>query len=245
MSAASGKFTPIKKGGIRVKQPSKQEVRSIVADYMTEQYTRGQTAGDPLAQLDRLHGRLVSAAKEYNSGPQHQRQAIAAAMQATSEFLSGQGFREETLAPLGRVADALLSISNQNRPDPLFSEKPRKAKPSRSQYDAMRQGFLAALIDTWIESCPPGSADLTTEQRRAASVISGAYFGDVSATTLANAKSYLRQAEQHAVVRQAYDFMRTALDADGALAGEDNEGLRAALKTRVELLNAQAGAQQP
>lgn len=72
-------------------RPSKEQVRSSVSEYMSEQYARSQSEADPRDGLDLLHGLLADAAKAYETGPGNQRQAVCDAIKASTDFLQAQG----------------------------------------------------------------------------------------------------------------------------------------------------------
>lgn len=220
--------------------PTKAQVRTIVSEHFAEQFERGHSVVDTSAGLDRLHGQLVAAAQAYEAGPQQQRQAVCDAIMATCEFLRGQGFGHAVTVPLSRVLWAIVDLCNQNRPDPLFSEKPRKTKPRRGMHESVRQGQLAAFADVWLEAHDADEGDVAAKLKRAARRISGAHFGRVGDTELNSARSYRARAEPEDIVVGAYSQLREALLAEANTAGGAEGGLRAAIEAQINALNARA-----
>jgi hypothetical protein len=226
------------------KRPSKTEVRSIVIDHISYQYTRKPTVADTTTQLERLHENLVEAARSYEIGPKQQREAVGSAVRSVSEFLNSQGFSTQTLAPLHRVSQALVEICQQNRPDPLFSEKPKKGKSQRGLADAIRQGRLAAFADAWLECHSTDEGTIPVRLARAARRMTGPYFGDVSKTMLDTARSYQRQTGNNPLIYNSYKQMKDALEAEARVAGGGMEGHRIAIEVQIDALNAKTEINQ-
>lgn len=221
------------------KKPSKEQVRSIVEDDITEQYTREESRLTRTA-LDRLHLQLVDAAKIYESEPTNQRQAVCDALIATSEFLEKQGFNDATLVPLSRVIVAMVDLCRQNRPDPLFCEKLKVGKPRRSLEDSIRQGHLAALADAWLEAYSNDEGGTNKRLARAARHMSGKHFGKVTREMLGSARSYQRQTGHNALVYDSHKQMKDVLNAEAKVAGGGECGLRTAIDVQIKALNIKA-----
>lgn len=225
-------------------RPSKQEVRTLVGEGLGELYERSPASVDCLAGLDRLHGQLVDAAQAYETGPKQQRQAICDSIIATTDFLKGQGFTNETLVPLNRVLWAIVNLTTQNNPDPLFCEKPQKTKPQRSMENAVQQGHLAALADAWLVCSARDEGDDAAKLERAARHLSGANFGTVDGAKLQSARSYQRQDGHHELVYRSYEQMTDVLTAEAAAAGGGEAGLRMAVQVQIDALNSRAELRQ-
>ena len=225
---------------MNINRPTKEQVRLLVSEDVLAQYMRGHCDIDTAVELDNLHDILVDAAQAYASGPRQERQAVCNAVIAISVFLEGQGFSNATLAPIKRILAAVVDLSEQNRPDPMFCEKSKKTKSRRSMQDSVRQGHLAAFADVWIMSHPNDGSDELSKLKLAARRLSGTYFGKLEVNSLRNAKSYQRQTGQHDLVYSSYEQMSKALAAEAKSAGGDAEGLRIALELQIDALNAKA-----
>lgn len=226
-------------------KPSKEQVRTVVRNYLSEGFTRSCNLGATPNELDQLHHLLVLAAQAYRTGPKQQRQAVADAVIATSEFLHAQGFSRDTLVPLTRVVRAITEVCEQNLPDPLFCEKPRRAKPRRGMADAVRQGQLAAIADAWLTSHADDEGDEAAKLERAARLMSGKYFGTLHGTLLRSARSYQRQTGQHPLVYQTYEQVSEGLSLEAGSAGGGSHGLRLAIEIEIAALNESANLRQP
>lgn len=222
------------------KKPTKKQLRSLVNDHVLQQYTRGQYELDPVVELDALHKILVETAKAYESDPASQRQLVCDAVMAISDFLKGQGFSIATLTPMNRILGALVDLSKQNRPDPLFCAKREKLKPRRSAEDSIRQGHLAAFADAWLQLHTRNGSSEQKTLKLGAQRMSGAYFGKLEHTDLRNAKSYQRQTGQHDLLYSSYEQMSKALDVEAKHAGGDKAGLQIALELQIDALNLKA-----
>jgi hypothetical protein len=207
--------------------PSREQVRSIVGDHLSQQYTRSSAVADARTELDRLHSQLVDAARAYESGPETQRQAVC-----------------ETLEPLSRVVVAIVDLCNQNRPDPLFSEKPKSGKGKRSLMEAVRQGQCAALAKAWLDCHAsdevPGAPSLASAARR----MSGKHFGTLTEKMLNSSLTYQRQSGHHDLIYKSYAQMGDALKTEAIAAGGGLRGLRAAIDVQIDALNAAAELRQ-
>lgn len=224
---------------MKVKGPSTEEVSSIVSEQASEKYVRRKV--DPTGTgLDELHGRLVDAAKAYAAGPQLQRQAVCDAIIATSGYLEREGFSDATLIPLNRVLWAIVELCEQNRPDPLFCEKPKAGKSRRSLEESTRQGHLAALADLWLEANSNGEGQNNAKLKTAARQIKGLYFGTVTPTMLESARSYQRQHGHSELLYDSYTQMKDALIKEAKEAGGGKEGLRTAIDVQIKALNKKA-----
>lgn len=227
-----------------LKGPTKAEVRQLVSEHLAEQYVRGASSVDPSIGLERLHELLTQSAQAYETGPSQQREAICETVIAVSDFLKGQGFGVATLAPLSRVVRSIVELCNQNRPDPLFCERPKRITPSRRLDDAVRQGHLAALADAWLKSYSNEEGGRVKTLERAARQMSGAHFGTLSKTMLNTAMTYQRQEGHHELVYLSFQQMQAALAAEASLAGGGKDGLRTALLAQIDALNAKAQLQE-
>ena len=226
-------------------RPSIDQVRALVGDHVAEQYNRDRSEPNDANELQKLHKVLVSAAQTYEAGPKRQREAICDAVIAVTDFLRVHGFSSATLTPLSRVVWSIADLCEQNRPDPLFCEKPKKTKPRRSMQDAVRQGHLAALADAWLESRASAESDEAAELARAARYMSGTYFGSLTATGLLSARSYQRQPEQHGLVYSSFEQMKAVLATEATCAGGGAAGIRLAIEVQISALNAKADLLKP
>lgn len=221
-------------------RPSKSEVRELVGELLAGQHARGPSDIDPTVGLDRLNHLLVQAARDYEGGPEKQRQAICDSVMAVTDFLNGQGFSGATLLPLSRVLQSIVELHSLNRPDPLFCEKSKRTKPRRSMKDAIRQGHLAALADAWLSSGTSDEGDEAGKLECAARRMSGPYFGKLDGAKLLSAKSYQRQVGHNQLVYHSFEQMSQTLAIEKSWAGGGSLGLREALEVQIDALNERA-----
>lgn len=226
-------------------RPTKAEIHNVVREELVDRSTRTAPRTDSSAALDELHELLLEASRSYASGPASQRQAVCDAVIAVADFLDDQGFGSATREPLTRIVVALSDLGQNNRPDPLFCEKPRKGKPRRSSEEAIRQGQLAALADFWLLVHKEGAESETTKLARAARRISGDHFGKLDGTALQSARAYRRQSDGPVLLLRAYDHMKSALLKEASAAGEGSEAARHALNVLIDALNAVARERTP
>lgn len=219
------------------------DLQAIVDRHFVEQFARNPSEADPASGLDQLHERLSVVARVYEEGPSTQRQAVSEAILSVAEFLKEQGFSDDTLTPLMRVVWAFANLRDQNRPDPLFTEKRAPTKAKRSMEDAIRQGHLAAFATVWLNSQKTGEGDRSTKLGRGARQLSGYHFGKLSGKALSNAMNYQRQTEHHELLYQAFEQMMGVLTIESDAVGGGEEGLRLALKTQINALNLKAKRQ--
>lgn len=220
--------------------PSHEQIRQVVRVELEQRYARGSANTHPEQVLPQLHAQLVEAARAYETGPKQQRQAVCDAIIAVDEFLAGQGFTGETLAPLKRVVVAITDLCQHNQPDPLFCQKLSKTKGKRTLQDSVRQGQLAALAEAWVESASSEEGDKAALLNKAAREISGRYFGNVERAGLSSAMAYQRQPNHPPLLYEAHAQMKKRLAIEAEAAGGDARGLRAAVLTQLEALNAKA-----
>lgn len=225
--------------------PSQAEIRELVSQHIAERFARGASEADPLQALDQLHAQLVFATSDYEAGPQKQREAVCAAIIAVSEFLNGQGFSDATLAPLTRALSAIVNLSQQNHPDPLFCQKPAKTKRSRNLEDTVRQGHLAALVDAWLASASDNEGDEAAILDRAARHMSGPHFGALDRAALNSARTYQRKRGQHPLLYQSFQQMQDALSSEARAVGSGPGSLRKAVLAQINALNARADLKGP
>lgn len=226
-------------------RPSIDQVRALVGDHVVEQYNRDRSERNDTNELQRLHKLLVSAAQIYEAGPKQQRQAVCDAVIAVTDFLKVHGFSSATLVPLSRVVWSIVDVCEQNQPDPLFCEKPKKTKPRRSMKDAVRQGHLAALADAWLQSRGSDESDEAAELARAARYMSGTYFGTLNGIGLLSARSYQRQLGQHELVYSSFKQMKAVLATEATCAGGGAAGMRLAIEVQISAMNAKAELLKP
>lgn len=224
--------------------PSKEQVRELVSEHIAQQYVRGAPVTDSFQALDQLHNQLVVAARDYETGPMQQRQAVCDAVMAVSEYLKGQGFCGATLFPLSRVVGAIVDLCEHNHPDPLFCEKRSSTKPRRNMVDAVRQGQLAAIADAWLASASDDEGDESAVLVRAARHMSGAHFGTLDRAALSSARTYQRKTGQNELLYKSYLQMKDALAAEAKAVGDDAESRRAAILVQINALNAKAEMQR-
>lgn len=221
-------------------KPTRDEISALVEEHLASQYDRQPITSDPAFALEKLHDHLSSIALNYEKGPVFQRQAVADSVMAIAEFLSEQGFSSHTLTPFNRIIYALTDLCDQNRPDPLFCEKPKKTKPRRSLEEALRSGQLAALSEAWLRAYSEMPIDMATKLNNAARRMSGAHFGRLDATALSTALSYQRQTDHPEILYSAFEKMKAQLEQDAKELAAEGNGLKAAIEIQLDALNAKA-----
>lgn len=151
-----------------------------------------------------LHGDLAQMAKAYRSGEiQNQRDAVVGQLFAIQRFLRSQGINESTVEPMMRPVTALAEREN-NKLDPLFCERKRGGKPSRTTGDFERIGALAALADAYLELHRDEEGNFEQKLRRFARQVSCNWFGKVTYSKVKAAREMVSQeAKDHPAVTWA------------------------------------------
>lgn len=183
-------------------------------------FEREQATGPLHWGLTVLHGELAQMAKLYRSGEkQDQGDAIVGQIFAVQRFLRSQGITEQTVEPMMRPITALNEREN-NRLDPLFNERKRGGKPSRSLADYERIGALATLADAYLLLNSDQEGRTEQKLRRFAREASCDWFGTLTYSKVKAARELVSQENtEHPAVSWARLY-RTHIDAVESYGGE-------------------------
>lgn len=159
--------------------------------------------------LGLLRERLTECAELYLTADLNgQRLAITDTLLAIAAYLQGRDFPPEALLMLIRPGLALAARQG-NRLDPLFSERPRGGRPSKTANDHMRTAILAVLADAWLRARQDDPREQSLKLAEAARMMSGGWFGNMSGAKLKAAREIIRQeAKDHLAVEFAEGFGR-------------------------------------
>jgi hypothetical protein len=183
-----------------------------------------------------LHDELSLAAQNYKmTDLQRQRDAIVKSSYSVQRFLSSCGFHHSIGQPLIRPAQALIEREH-NRLDPLFCERKRSGKPSRSLEDYERIGAIAALSEAWLELHQTQDLKVPQKLQRLIRQISGPWFGDLSLSRVTAAREMVSgEGKDHFAVKWAAQY-RAIIESDKTW-----EGLEAAINNVARTLNEDGG----
>lgn len=202
------------------RKPSKEEFAEIAWQAKVVRYERQRSHGGRVAALQVLHDRLADDARLYEHDDlQDQRDAVADALLAVSDFLKAQGFSSATLSPLLRPVAALAEREN-NSIDLMFAERPRAGRPKATLSDHERTGILAALAEGWLQTNESDARTQAEKLADAARKMKGKWFGKVTRAQLETARELVRQeARDHPAVCHALlfsDFFAKTVESFGA-----------------------------
>lgn len=221
-------MTEKKKG----RAPTDEEYQQ--ADILSEQSRFDRMPSDDAINwaLTVLHGELALAARNYKTTDlQRQRDSVVEASFAVQRFLKSRGFNEAIVEPFMRPALALIEREN-NRLDPLFCERVRSSRPSRSFEDHSRIGAIAALAEAWLEFHKQQDLKVPQKIERLIRQISGPWFGDLTVGRVTAARELVsREAKDHPAVTWA------GLYREHIELAKNLGGMEVAIKTVARSLN--------
>lgn len=157
-------------------------------------------ASEP-ANLNGLRGRLADLSKLYlTPNLDQQRLAVTSALLEVAEYLKGSGFPEHSILPLIRPAQALADREN-NALDEMFSQRPRKGRPSLAATAHMRTAILAVLANAWLKLHESDDRKQSAKLAEAARKMRASGLYGVTSAMLKTAREIVsRETKEHLVV---------------------------------------------
>lgn len=187
-----------------------QQLGKIKEDVEQAQFARGDPQLNCQTELAALHNSLVEVSKRYSRGNlPEQRECVIDALLAVHYFLDKQGFRPLTRDALMRPIRALVEIDD-NRIDPLFTERVRDGTPSRTFTADYRSAVLACLANLWLVVEEGKEGTYKQKLGRAARKLKGSWFGTVTRAHLDSARKLVSQsAKSDRIGKLAREFFET------------------------------------
>lgn len=173
--------------------PTKADLDEVARQTHQDMYKRQVATSGRVRALDELHAKLVDDARLYQSEDlQDQRDAIAHALLAVTNFLESQGFSTATVIPLLRPVSALVE-REKNSLDPVFCERPRRGRPKVTLAQHERSGILASLANAWLRMHVDDDRVQSEKLAEAARAFRGKWFGTVTRAQLETARELVSQ----------------------------------------------------
>lgn len=201
------------------RKPTNAEFVLASQQTIQNRHSRERLHGGRVAALDKLHAQLAEDARLYESDNlQDQRDAVAHALLAVTDFLKAQGFANPTLAPLMRPVAALAERENNSK-DLMFAQRARGGRPKTTLAAHERTGILAALAEGWLRTHEDDDRPQTDKLADAARKMKGRWFGTVTRAQLETAREMVNQeANDHPAVGHArlfYSFFERTAESFG------------------------------
>ncbi len=188
----------------RPTKPTKAVFEEAARLTKEDRYVKRKPRGGRVAALDLLFRHLVEEGRLYESEDiQDQRDAVANAMLAISDFLETQGFPLAAIAPVMRPVAALVEREG-NSPDPIFAQRDRAGRPKDTLAHHERKGTLAALANHWLSLRSTDEHSQSDKLSEAARKMNGPWFGKITRAQLETAREFVSQeSKDHPAVKKA------------------------------------------
>lgn len=146
-----------------------------------------------IESLSLLDAILAKNADIYENGTrQDRRDAICNCLLSVASYLSENGVTHRHLTPILHAVESLTEREN-NRLDPIFCERVRVGKPTRSLVQNQQDGVIAAIANHWLEHNADSSVPMRNRLDAAARLMRNAGLGRVLAARVKQARELVSQ----------------------------------------------------
>lgn len=165
-----------------------------------------------IESLSLLDAILAKNTETYENGSwQDRRDAIANCLLSVATYLSENGIDLRHLRPILHPVESLTEREN-NRLDPIFCERVRAGKPTRSLAQNQQDGIIAAIANHWLAHNADSTTPMQNRLNAAARQMQNANLGVVSAARVKQARELVSQEAADHPARLMADVVNSWLE---------------------------------